>query len=83
MKITYFAPIGSMGDNVTEADADGYRDWALSELTKKFPDAEIEVLDDQSIKSVHCTDENCQEEVEFFCHYLWDRCPWSWVSLDD
>jgi len=82
MKITYFAPIENMGDNVTESDAEGYRGWALSELAKEFPEAEIEVSDEQSIKTTHCTDENRQEEAEEFCSRLWDRCPWSWVSLD-
>jgi len=82
MKITYFASIENMGDNVTEADAYGYREWALAELSAKYPEAEIEVSDEQNLIQASCDDDSREDEIGDFCSRLWDRCPWSWVTLE-
>ena len=79
MKITYFASTYNMGD-IPETDADGYREWALCELSQEFPLAEIEVSDEQRLISFSCSDESHEDEVGEFCSRLWDRCPWGWVD---
>ena len=83
MKITYFASIENMGDNVTDADADGYRNWAFDQLSAEYPDAEIEVSDEQNLKSFSCDDDSLEDQVGEFCSRLWDRCPWTWVALEN
>lgn len=83
MEIIYYVDINSMGDNVTEADADGYRDWAATEIANKFPGAIVEVSEDQSLKGFYCSDDDREEEVSEFLNTLWDKCPWSWVALND
>ena len=83
MEIAYYIDINSMGDNVTEADADGYREWATTEIKKAFPSAQVEVSDKQDLKGFFCNDEDMEEEVSEFLNTLWDKCPWSWVALND
>ena len=78
--ITYFASIETMGDNVTEADAEGYREWAKSELEKEFPGVEIEVSSEQKLYSFECDSELDEDYIGQFCKSLWDRCPWTWVD---
>lgn len=79
-EITYYAAIENMGDNVTEADADGYREWAKGQIESEYPNAEVEVSKEQNLKGFYCSDEEIEEEVSDFLNTLWDKCPWSWVA---
>ena len=79
-EITYYAAIENMGDNITASDAAGYREWAESQLSAEFPEAEIEVSKEQNLKSFSCSDDMDEDEVGQFCKSLWDKCTWSWVK---
>jgi disulfide oxidoreductase YuzD len=83
-KITVYSATNTMGDNVTEADADGFRAWLAAELEREFPGAEITVSDDQATNTIETDAEiNDYADVEMlqaFVGAAWDRCPWSWVS---
>lgn len=77
--ITCYAATENMGDETTESSADQYRDWAASELEKQFPNVDIEVSDEQNLKSFSCSDDLDEDFVGQFCKSLWDNCPWDWV----
>jgi len=80
MEITYYANIDSMGDT-SEAQAEKFREWARAEIARAYPDADVNVTDEQSLQtaSVYCGDDYEQEEEALdFCSRLWDRCPWDW-----
>lgn len=74
----------TMGDNVTEADADGYRAWLASELEREFPDADVAVLDEQATNTVQtdadADDYAALERLQYFVQAAWDRCGWEWVA---
>lgn len=75
-----------MGDDATEADAAGYREWIAEQMRGEFPDAEIIASDERSTYSVRVSvaDENDYEAaLGMVCQLaerLWDTCPWSWVN---
>lgn len=82
--ITIYSPDTSMGDNVTEQDAQGYRDWLLAEVQREFPGANVKVLDEQATNTVRtdadADDFGDEERLQWFVQAAWDRCPWSWVG---
>ena len=71
----------SMGD-ISETEAQQFRNWAESELKAEYPDAEVEVVSEQQ-NNVVLVDEDSFEadqvkgEAFNFIDRLWDRCPWS------
>lgn len=78
--ITYYAPTENLGD-VTEEQAELYREWALEQLTAKCPAAEIEVLNENAVSTVFVdadTDEETEAATEF-AKGLWDNCPWDFI----
>ena len=84
-KIKVFSATNTMGDNVTEDDADGYRAWLADELAREFPGADIEVSDDQTTNTVEIDADiddynDAEERAHWFLNAAWDRCPWTWVS---
>lgn len=83
MEIKYYASIENMGDNVTESDASGYREWVQEQIEAEYPEASVEVSGEQSLRSVDCSDDDELEGVAEFCKSLWDKCPWSWVELNN
>ena len=82
-KITVFCD-NSMGDNVTEADADGYREWLQAEILREFPGTEVEVLDEQATNTVRtdaeADDYPDEERLQYFVQEAWNRCNWEWVK---
>ena len=87
MKITYHADINNLGDNVAKEDAQGFRDWVQAEIEKAYPDADVSVkkYDGRDEISGFDSEENPNgdDEVKEFLNTLWDKCPWSWVTLND
>ena len=87
-KIIYRAATCNMGDT-TEQDGDKYRAWAESEIRKEYPDATIEVRDEDGRSLVYPdysrsfaeSDDEALAAEEFLCE-LWDRCPWSGEYFD-
>ena len=83
-KITVYSATNTMGDNVTEADADGYRDWLADELRNAFPGASVEVVDKQATNTIETDagidDYDELEMLQSFVGAAWDRCPWAWVA---
>ena len=93
MKITKITLNGqaqwNMGDDATEADAAGYRQWIEAELSAEFAGADIEINEADHTYSVivEIDDESdydaardLKDEVQIFCAEAWERCPWSWVE---
>ena len=82
--ITVYCDTNSMGDNVTEADADGYRAWLTSELEREFPGADVAVLDEQATNTVQtdadADDYAALERLQYFVEAAWDRCGREWVQ---
>ncbi|MGL5397957.1 MAG: hypothetical protein ACRDBQ_22205 [Shewanella sp.] len=76
MKITYFAATENMGD-ASECDGQNFRSWAFAQIESRYPDADIEVLDEQSLVTGRVDEEEIECEVLEFLDGLWDRCPWS------
>lgn len=72
----------TMGDNVTELDADGYREWLADQLSREFEGASVEVDDEQSLGGaiVDADDDDAAERVNQFLDRCWDRCGWEWVK---
>lgn len=76
----------TMGDNVTEADADGYRAWLADQLSVEFDGASVEVNDEQGLGGAAVdVDEDdeyyrAKDAVDQFIDRCWDRCGWEWVK---
>ena len=75
----------TMGDNVTAADADGYRAWLADQLAAEFPGAVVRVTADQGLggAAVDADDgemDNAKSRVDQFLDRCWDRCGWEWVA---
>lgn len=77
--ITYFADDASMGDTKPE-DCDLYREWALDEIVKAYPQHVVEVTAKPSLKQTTTDDDANEADIIDFCDRLWDRCPWTWVD---
>lgn len=84
MEIIYYAYTGNMGDT-PEDWADAYRKWAKSQIEQEYPDAEVDVLNEDSVNQVYVNAESYQEEDEItdFVSRLWDNCSWSGEYFDD
>ena len=78
MKIIYYAPDDTMGDN-SATDCERFRNWASVELAAKYPQHEITVSNKPSARSVETDDFEHEEEILLFAHELWDKCPWDWA----
>ena len=83
MKITYYASNTSMGDTPDD-DCNKYRAWAAEQLQAEFPDAEIEVLDKDSLYTFVSIDGDDPDgaiynQVMDIVPYLWDKCPWDFM----
>lgn len=81
-KIIYSAATYNMGE-ATERDGDNYRAWAFDMLADEYPDAEIEVVNEEMLHSKIWSDneniaeaEKEEEQVREFLKSLWDKCPW-------
>ena len=82
-KIIYRAATCNMGES-TDQDGDNYRSWAESEIRKEYPEAAIEVLNEDSKTEVYVTGgpfsyESCAEwdGCQEWLSELWGRCPWT------
>ena len=83
--IMYAADNGSMGET-SDVDCSAYRQWAKETLQAKFPDAQVEVINDSTS---HCfAISNLEDGVEAdkeqegaydFMSRLWDKCPWNFL----
>ena len=78
-----------MGE-ATEQDGDNYRAWAENAIRAQYPDAEIEVLDEDRNTEVDISGGRCDYESEHewtecqeFLAGLWDACPWYGPEFDD
>lgn len=72
LSIKYYAENSSMGDN-GETFCNAYRAWALEELQREFPNHRVEVLNEPSLRTSNTDDGENMEEINDFCHELWDR----------
>lgn len=83
-KIIVHCSNDTVGDNVTEADADGYRAWLADQLSIEFEGAAVEVDDEQALGGavVDADDDDCDaaDRVNQFLDRCWDRCGWEWVK---
>lgn len=83
-KITIYCATNTMGDNVTEQDADGYREWLQAEIVREFPGSAVEVLDEQAANTVRtdaeADDYADEERLQYFVQEAWNRCGWEWVK---
>lgn len=72
-KIVYAANTGSMGDMENKA-CDAYRAWALSEIRKEYPTADI-VIDASDCARSYVVAEDIDDEQDAlkFISRLWDR----------
>ncbi|HOO50638.1 MAG TPA: hypothetical protein PLK94_05035 [Alphaproteobacteria bacterium] len=81
MRIIYYAHDYNMGDT-PPADCDRFRDWAQRELEHRYPDAEIEVLNEQCLdqcvifEGYDEIDFTAAADIEDFCSRLWDYMKW-------
>jgi len=73
--IIYYAASGSMGD-ISNQDCNNYRDWAMSQLDREYPDYQITVSSELSLEIVYTDDEKNRDQIIDFCSRLWDNCPW-------
>ena len=86
MTITYITAHISdeqIGDNATEADCTGYRDWLAAELVKEYPGVAISVTSERKTRCLE-TDSDEQgegEELQAFLELAWNRCNWEWVAF--
>lgn len=76
MIITYFAATENMG-NASEHDGAQYRAWAAAQIEIRYPDADVDVVDEQSLVIGRVDDYEMEYEVLEFLGGLWDSCPWS------
>ena len=85
--ITYRASTDTMGDT-SPVHAEKFREWAFAQLEARFPDEDIEVLDDagnqcSTAYSYDPETADLHDEIVDFCANLWDRCPWDWIGDDN
>ena len=85
--ITYRASTYTMGDT-SPFQADKFREWAQAQLEARFPDEDIEVLDEigsQCVTNYGYSQETADlhDEIVDFCAELWDKCPWDWIGDDN
>jgi len=84
--ITYYASNDSMGDTSNE-NCNNFRQYAKEALENEYPYFEITVSDEQSLTTciTEGIDDDCLEnEINEFCHGLWDGCPDSvWTFEND
>lgn len=74
--IEYRAATCNMGES-TEQDGENFRAWAAEMIANEYPDAEVEVLDEDRQTVVTADDYDDENEALEFCASLWDLCPWS------
>lgn len=75
----------TMGDNVTDSDADGYRAWLAAQLAAEFPEAVITVTARQGLGGASVDADageqgGAEDRVNRFLGHCWDHCGWEWVS---
>ena len=75
MKIEYYASSANMGDT-PEHECERFRIWAEEELQKEFPEYDVDVINEDRLSNCWTDDIDREEEIENFCSYLWDSCPW-------
>ncbi len=75
--ITYYANTNDMGDDVTDEDIQKYLEWAEQELTREFPEYEVEISDEPSLETCHTSDIFSEDRIYDFCSRLWDSYPWN------
>jgi hypothetical protein len=78
MEIIYYAANTTMGDT-PDADCEKFRDWALEQLEKEYPNHEISISSDEGMNNYWTDDYSNEDEIADFCSRLWDRCPWDWA----
>ena len=79
----------NMGD-ASEADAAGYREWLGKQLASEFPEAEIDLIEQDATRGLSVeTDgddanyseyEGARDQVANFLEECWNRCNWEWVA---
>jgi hypothetical protein len=74
--IDYRAATCNMGE-ASEQDADNYRAWAAEMIASEYPEAVVEVLDEDRQTVVTADDYDDEISALEFCASLWDRYPWS------
>ena len=76
--IDYRAATCNMGES-TEQDGDNYRVWAKEQIEARYPDADIDVLDEDRPSTCSNDEYDDNEEIECleFLAGLWDVCPWT------
>ena len=80
MKVQYYAASSTMGD-ISDSDYEAYCKWAKVQIEEKYKNAQVEVLNEDNLNiSAWTADYSQQEEVNKFCNYLWDRCPWDFYE---
>ncbi|QZO12607.1 hypothetical protein [Pseudoalteromonas piscicida] len=77
--ITYYASSETMGDT-PEEHCEAFREWALKELEKEYPDYEVEVSSENSIKTFSTSDMENEQDIDGFVRNLWDKCPWDFID---
>ena len=92
MKITEITIYGlshiNMGE-ANEADAAGYRAWLGEKLAEEFPDADINLYEEDRTNcyKVEAEDDEfkrgysvASNRVQQFAEQCWNDCPWDWVG---
>ena len=80
--IEYHADDCSMGDT-PPADCDKFRQWALVQIKREYPEYEITVSSKPALRETFTNDDERREEIELFCGRLWEACPWDWPQQDN
>ena len=73
MYIRYYAEDPSLGDTSAE-DCEKYRDWAHNILQAEFPEHEVIVLNEPSVRNAETDDFENEEYILDFCSRLWENC---------
>ena len=78
ISITYYTPLDSLGD-VSESDAVKFRAWAESYIKAKYPKADIEVTEENSLRTCSVSGASSgeeEDEIIDFVSRVFDHCDW-------